>query len=157
MLQADLVGMTSTKVHILGITIRRHNNIHIISIHSCAADMFHYLLARLLAFMIFRCSLAHFQPSFDKSGAFTCRAQHNDLTRDGKGSQPPVNVYIAVENHHLQWVNQLFRLGHVQQQSVSHYQKVSRKWMEMVSETSQEPFEVGVGMRSPWISQLQRW
>lgn len=26
--------------------------------------------------------------------------------------------------------------------------------MEMVSETSQEPFEVGVGMRSPWISQL---
>ena len=25
-----------------------------------------------------------------------------------------VNVYITIENHHFQWVNQLFRLGHFQ-------------------------------------------
>ena len=29
-------------------------------------------------------------------------------------SYPLVNVYITVENHHLLWVNQLFRLGHFQ-------------------------------------------
>ena len=27
---------------------------------------------------------------------------------------PLVKVYITMENHHFQWVNQLFRLGHFQ-------------------------------------------
>ena len=31
-----------------------------------------------------------------------------------------------MENHHFQWVNPLFRLGHFQQQTVSHYQRVKQ-------------------------------
>ena len=57
--------------------------------------------------------------------------QLSDLAKDNSSMiSPETSIYplvifnITIENHHFSWVNQLFRLGHFQQQTVNVYQRV---------------------------------
>ena len=63
---------------------------------------------------------------------------NRSLTSLGRFGYPLVNVYITLENHHFEWENQLFRLGHFYV-TMLNYQRVDDM------EVCHDPLAVAVG------------